>query len=192
MHIDSLFPSNFYLFFKLLLFCFKKNFNNSSIWTCHWSYNIDIDCWWHELCCIPQSPPLVTWRCPDSPWQTLMTRALSPGNWTVPQPRHPVTRTSTGSCCSATNGTAGHTSALWSQCGQCPNRDEAEWNVFCVCLWPTVQGPAAGGETWAEASAGAAQTGAAQRAGDGPAASLRPGDRAAQEAAEAGGGQRCS
>lgn len=54
-----------------------------------------------------------------------------------------------------------------------------------------MQGPAAGGETWAEASAGAAQTGAAQRAGDGPAAPLRPGDGAAQEAAEAGGGQRC-
>lgn len=52
----------------------------------------------------------------------------------------------------------------------------------------TVQRPAAGGETRAEASAGAAQTGAAQGGGDGTAASLRPGDRAPQEAAEAKGG----
>lgn len=60
--------------------------------------------------------------------------------------------------------------------------------VFVTWLWVTVQRPAAGGETWAEASAGAAQTGAAQGGGDGTAASLRPGDRAPQEAAEAGGG----
>lgn len=52
----------------------------------------------------------------------------------------------------------------------------------------TVQRPAAGGETRAEASAGAAQTGAAQGGGDGTAASLRPGDGAPQEAAEAGAG----
>lgn len=53
-----------------------------------------------------------------------------------------------------------------------------------------MQGPAAGGETGAEASVGAAQTGDAQRGGDGTTASLRSGDGAPQEAAEAGGGQR--
>lgn len=48
-----------------------------------------------------------------------------------------------------------------------------------------MQGPAAGGETRAEAGVGAAQTGAAQGGGDGKAAAIRPGDRAPQEAAEA-------
>lgn len=52
-----------------------------------------------------------------------------------------------------------------------------------------MQGSAAGGKTRTEACVGAAQTGAAQRGGDGATASLRSGDRAPQEAAEAGGGQ---
>lgn len=52
-----------------------------------------------------------------------------------------------------------------------------------------MQGPAAGGEARAEASVGAAQTGAAQGGGDGTTAALRPGDGASQEAAEARGGQ---
>lgn len=52
-----------------------------------------------------------------------------------------------------------------------------------------MQGPAAGGETGAEASVGAAQTGAAQGGGDGSTPAFRPGDGAPQEAAEAGGGQ---
>lgn len=55
-----------------------------------------------------------------------------------------------------------------------------------------MQRPAARGETRAEASAGAAQTGAAQGGRDGTTASLRPGDRATQEAAEAGGGRDAS
>lgn len=59
----------------------------------------------------------------------------------------------------------------------------------CAWLWLTMQGPAAGGETRAEASVGAAQTGAAQRGGDGTTAPLRSGDGASQEAAKAGGGQ---
>lgn len=53
-----------------------------------------------------------------------------------------------------------------------------------------MQGPAAGGETGAEASVGAAQTGAAQGGGDGTTAAFRSGDRAPQEAAEAARGQR--
>lgn len=61
--------------------------------------------------------------------------------------------------------------------------------AHCICAWWMVQGPAAGGEAGAEASVGAAQTGAAQGGGDGSTAALRPGDRAPQEAAEAGGGQ---
>lgn len=63
----------------------------------------------------------------------------------------------------------------------------------CGCVtWlrVTVQRPAAGGETRAEASAGAAQTGVAQGGGDGTAASVRPGDGAPQEAAEAEGGRK--
>lgn len=50
------------------------------------------------------------------------------------------------------------------------------------------QGPAAGGETRAEASPGAAQTGAAQGGGDGPTEAFGSGDGAAQEAAEAARG----
>lgn len=56
----------------------------------------------------------------------------------------------------------------------------------------TLQRPAAGRETRAEASAGAAQTGAAQGGRDGTTASFRPGDGAPQEAAEAGGGRDTS
>lgn len=53
-----------------------------------------------------------------------------------------------------------------------------------------MQGSAAGGKTGTEACVGAAQVGAAQRGGAGTTAPLRSGDRAPQEAAEAGGGQR--
>jgi len=53
----------------------------------------------------------------------------------------------------------------------------------------TVQGPAARRETRVEASVGAAQVGAAQRGGDGTTTTLRSGDGAPQEAAEAGRGQ---
>lgn len=53
-----------------------------------------------------------------------------------------------------------------------------------------MQGPAAGGETGAETSVGAAQAGAAQGGGAGTTAALRSGDGAPQKAAEAGRGQR--
>lgn len=60
---------------------------------------------------------------------------------------------------------------------------------MCNCYPLTVQRITAGGEAGAETSVGAAQVGAAQGGGDGPTEALRPGDGAAQEAAEAAGGQ---
>lgn len=65
--------------------------------------------------------------------------------------------------------------------------------VFGVYLSVTVpliiQGPPAGGETRAETSVGAAQTGAAQGGGDGTTGAVRSRDGAPQEAAKAAGGQ---
>ena len=58
---------------------------------------------------------------------------------------------------------------------------------LCLCVL-TLQGPGAGGETWAKASVGAAQTGAAQGGGDGSTEALRSGDGAPQAAAEAARG----
>lgn len=57
-------------------------------------------------------------------------------------------------------------------------------------MTPTMQGLTAGGEARAEASVGAAKTGAAQRGGDGSTAALRSGDGASQEAAETARGQK--
>lgn len=53
-----------------------------------------------------------------------------------------------------------------------------------------MQGAAAGGETRADASVGAAEAGAAQGGGDGSTTALRSGDGAPQEAAEDARGQK--
>lgn len=75
-----------------------------------------------------------------------------------------------------------------------PTETEIGRNFVFACVGKTValtlKGSAAGGETGAEASVGAAQTGAAQGGGDGTTTALRPGDGAPQEAAETARGKR--
>lgn len=84
--------------------------------------------------CSPQKSVLATQHCADSQQQTLVTRALRQKSWTAPQLRHQITRTSTGSCCSATNGTLRSTPWLvllslgWGLCQQ-------NMFVWCGCWW---------------------------------------------------------
>lgn len=57
---------------------------------------------------VPQRPRLPICLCPVTPQQTAAgLKSLNQESLMVPQPRYRATRTCTGSCCSAINGTGG-------------------------------------------------------------------------------------